>query len=441
MSIIKIKLANTPKLERLQYVLDYLKSHPLAPQEIDFQLVESSENLAYGGESVQGINFMPANNFFFQKELSECNQEENEAILSNSTFVEMSFVDNRFSFDIFETIFFHITRWEEWICQKKDLDEHGRMISKKMYLVKNDLHSTPLVDELVIAFYEAMGFKINTRPTRFRMTHDIDILEKFPSFYKFLRAVGNLIFRIKQPQKIGKLFFQYFHKGKDPFDTFDWLLAQNDDFEKKVIYFLSGGSTRFEGFFDIHSAKAKRAIKLTKERGYEIGIHPSYEAAVKETLTEREKEALEKAANQTIQKTRQHFLRWQFPQTPRLIEKANLKEDSTLGFHDLIGFRCGTGFPYYMYDFEKERPFNFKEVPLVVMDVSLLKMVSNTQNRFELNSDAIQNVGEILDSFLQKNQSNTMITFNFHNSTFDEVALDAEKLKEIYLQILLRLRS
>lgn len=441
MPIIKIKLATTPKLERLQYVLDFLKNHPLAPQGIDIQLVNKEADLIYGGEYSSNRLFMPANDYFFRKELKETNQEENEEILSSSTFVEMPFQKGQFSFDIFEAIFFHITRWEEWICEPSDLDLHGRMFSEKMFLVKNDLHTTPIVDQLVVTFYAAIGQNIASRPTRFRMTHDIDILEKFPSIYKFLRAIGNLIFRIKQPQKLGKLMSQYFRKGKDPFDTFDWLLTQNTSFEEKVIYFLSGGTTRFEGFFDIHSAKAKKAIELAKARGYEIGIHPSYEAAVKPTLTEREKEALEKAAKQSTHKTRQHFLRWQFPQTPQLIDQAKLNEDSTLGFHDLVGFRCGTGFPYYLYDFENEKPFTFKEVPLVVMDVSLLKMVSDTQNRFDLNSDAIKKVGEFLDAFLANNQVNTMITFNFHNSTFDEVLLDADGLKDIYIELTNRLST
>lgn len=435
MATIRIKLTTSPKLERLQYVLDFLQNHPLAPQGIDFQLVEAGEDLVYGSGFSNNPRSMPANDYFFRKELEESNPLEFEAKLASSTFVEMSFQKGKFSFDVFEAIFFHISRWEEWTCEAGDLDEHGRMFSEKMFLVKNNLHVTPIVEQLVVAFYEAIGYKITARPTRFRMTHDIDILEKFPSFYKFLRSIGNLIFRIKQPQKLGKLLGQYFRKGKDPFDTFDWLLIEDSAFAEKVIYFLSGGSTRFEGFFDIHSAKAKKAIELAKSRGYEIGIHPSYEAALEKTLTEREKEALEKAANKSIQKTRQHFLRWQFPKTPHLIEKANLQEDSTLGFHDLIGFRCGTGFPYSLYDFEHERPFSFKEVPLIVMDVSLLKMVSDSKNRFDLNSDAIQKVSEILNDFLEQNQQNTMITFNFHNSTFDGVLLDAEGLRKVYLNL------
>ena len=442
MSPIKICVDNTSlKLVRLRYVLDFLETHPLAP--VGVKIVHCSEpesaDIVYAKRPILGSVFIPKKGFFFHPANTplSVDKSDSEQLISQWLGFEQITGEKEFNFDVFEFIFFHISRWEEWAVPSDKLDLHGRMPSEDMVLVKNNRHNTAVVDRLVADFYRMLGYNQALPPTRYRMTHDVDILEKFPSYNKVLRAAANLVFKIKQPAKLPQLIRQYTSatSGKDPFDTFDWLLKRSDSFDKKIIYFLSGGRTNFEGYFDIESHKARKVIKEAIARGYEIGIHPSYLSADNKGLTNIEKTKLEEITLNPISKTRQHFLRWKFPDTPRIIETCNLSEDSTLGFSDRIGFRCGTGFPFRLYDFEREQAYDFWEVPLVVMDVALLRLVSSHQNAFDLGSQEITNVGKLLESFLKANADGTMITFNFHNSTFDSLFLDTEGLKSIYLAI------
>ena len=48
-----------------------------------------------------------------------------------------------------------------------------------------------------------------------------------------------------------------------------------------------------------------------------------------------------------------------------------MRYDSTLGYADREGFRCGTCMAYPLYDLQQDRPLNVWERPLIVMDGTL----------------------------------------------------------------------
>ena len=68
---------------------------------------------------------------------------------------------------------------------------------------------------------------------------------------------------------------------------------------------------------------------------------------------------------------RHHFLRWQTPTSFRLWDDAGLSYDSTLGFAEAPGFRCGVCHPFRTFDLAARRELNLVERPLIVMDASL----------------------------------------------------------------------
>ena len=68
-----------------------------------------------------------------------------------------------------------------------------------------------------------------------------------------------------------------------------------------------------------------------------------------------QKEDLEKALGETVVANRQHNLHFDAAVTPRILEKAGLKIDSTLGFNRDVGFRAGTSYPFRMWDLAGER--------------------------------------------------------------------------------------
>ena len=92
-----------------------------------------------------------------------------------------------------------------------------------------------------------------------------------------------------------------------------------------------------------------------------IGIHPSYDILYnnKELLLRETKNLQEMLNSLGINKqiwkiSRMHYLRWDHRYSLDALENANLSLDSTLGYADTGGFRCGTCFKYRFFDHYKQ---------------------------------------------------------------------------------------
>lgn len=421
---------------RVDYVLNFIENHPLIEKRLKFTRDSGHQfDIACNyGISNSGGFFIPSQGVIFSE-----NAHHNFGSLVANPYTYQSLnlysvsskkegsntlvTDKQFQFDIIETIFFHISRMEEWFCEANQLDPWDMMQSKEQFLVKHDLHHFPVVDHLIFAFANALGLALTPQKTQFRVTHDIDQVFRSASLFSTIRATGGILWRRQKPSAIRKVWSTYLSKQNE-FNTFSWMLLQDPKIEK-CIYFLAGGTTKYDSPYPLATDEMKTIFQLCKERNYRIGIHPSYDAWRDKTLFKREKEKLEQQINSSIEISRQHYLHWDFEKTPNLLMENNIKEDSTIGFRDEVGFRCGTGFGYHLYNFKKEEPFNFIEVPLIVMDSSLFK---NT------NHDLIK-AREVWVSFLAKNKIHTKITFNFHNSRFFDASIHGIPLKKWYQEL------
>ncbi len=418
---------------RLSYVLTFIQNHPCAPDGLQLTINDFSDaDFIINYSANEGdYQILPQKVYFKDTINSNLKMEEYE--FSYKENVLKGFAQHGGSefigFDIFETIFFHISRYEEWYAEDSKMDQHGTLASNHQYLVKSNLHKIPLVDLLVQYFFDKIKLQTKTIPTSYTLSHDIDVLEKYPSFYKFLRGYGNILFyqnhKIKNLISHTKSYFNFIRgKQTDPYDTFEWLLIKKTPkITQKSIYLLTGGSTQYEGFFSILNPKVAQLIKKSKERGYKIGLHPSYNTISDKAMMKEELNTLIKVASENIDDARQHFLRFDLKKTAEVLDDLGIKTDSSLGYRDRIGFRCGTGFPYQLYNFDSECAFRFSEIPLIIMDIAAMR--DSRWNSIEWCS--------LISEFIEKNKFNTHITFNFHNSFFDPALLDAKLIKKWYI--------
>jgi hypothetical protein len=67
-----------------------------------------------------------------------------------------------------------------------------------------------------------------------------------------------------------------------------------------------------------------------------------------------------------------HYLRWSHPATLRLWAEAGFQYESTLGYADQPGFRCGTCHEYPAFDPVRQAPANVRVRPLVAMECSVI---------------------------------------------------------------------
>ena len=114
-------------------------------------------------------------------------------------------------------------------------------------------------------------------------------------------------------------------------------------------------------------------LREIPKSGSSIGLHSSYQGVVENGDWNSEVAALEAGIGERPLGGRQHWLR--FDRHEKLfanIEQARFLYDSTLGFSDKVGFRNGASFAFPPYNFEREEPYGFLVIPLVVMDSALV---------------------------------------------------------------------
>jgi peptidoglycan/xylan/chitin deacetylase (PgdA/CDA1 family) len=168
-------------------------------------------------------------------------------------------------------------------------------------------------------------------------------------------------------------------------------------------------------------------MRRIASRGHEIGIHPGYETYrnVKKIISGKRKlqnVLSEEGIAQKIVGGRQHYLRWTTT-TPALWDAAGLEYDSTLGYGEHTGFKCGTCREYRMYDLHRRRELQLMQRPLICMECSVI---------FDMGygvSDLAFDKMEMMKNAAKRFNGN--FTLLWHNSNFE-----SETAKKIYQELI-----
>lgn len=166
-------------------------------------------------------------------------------------------------------------------------------------------------------------------------------------------------------------------------------------------------------------------MQFLLQEGFDIGLHGSYFSALEEGLLDEQKGILESALKAKIYTTRQHWLHWHYPITPKLQRNAGFCADSTLGYNRNIGFRAGTSFPFYIFDLKKHEKLDLLEVPLIIQDSALLganALEYSPKMAFEIVKKFVKQIEEV----------DGCLSFLFHPDMFIK-----KGVAELYRQIII----
>lgn len=107
-------------------------------------------------------------------------------------------------------------------------------------------------------------------------------------------------------------------------------------------------------------------------RGFAVEMHASYDSSVKARTLRADVAAHTDLLGSAPMGSRQHWLRFDNTESLyQMVAEAGLLFDSSVGFTDHVGFRSGASFAFPPYNFRQERPYEFLEIPLALMDGSL----------------------------------------------------------------------
>jgi hypothetical protein len=157
----------------------------------------------------------------------------------------------------------------------------------------------------------------------------------------------------------------------DPLDQINALATeeQNQGFSASY-YFLVRNGHRHDARYSLEDPGVVESMHWLLTRGMEIGLHGSFTSLDSPCGLEYEADAMRRRGI-SPQGSRQHWLHYTLERLIPAIESAGLQYDASIGWSTRVGFRAGACFAFPPYDFARERPANFLELPLIVMDQAL----------------------------------------------------------------------
>jgi hypothetical protein len=290
--------------------------------------------------------------------------------------------------DIFGSVFFQLSRYEEIALQVRD--EHDRFSAGAALAIGEGFVGRPLVNEYVEVLWAALVRlwpRLQRRRREFseRLSHDVDWpLHRAGSPLRIAKTViGDLLYRrdagLALTRLQGALANVRGDPANDPYNTFDLIMDLSERRGLRSAFYFMAGKTdaRFDGTYSLEDPWIRGLMGRIHKRGHELGLHPSYGSFRDASIISAEHLALVRTCQRLdIEQAewggRQHFLRWENPATWRAWEQAGLAYDSSLGFSQHRGFRCGTCFEYPVFDLVARKRLRLRERPLVVMDIALL---------------------------------------------------------------------
>jgi hypothetical protein len=315
-------------------------------------------------------------------------------------------------FDIFAASFYLISRYEEYLPHVKD--KHGRYTASESLACKNGFLEKPVVDiwayKLLARLKEKFpDYEYKNRSYEYISTIDIDnaFAYKHKNFIRTFGGFTNDLLKLRLLDVWQRLTV-LLNITKDPFDNFQRILDIKKTKDINTIFFCSiGDYTTFDT--NVSASKNKYRLLIKDLVDYaSVGVHPSYFTMQNATLLKKEKERLESITNTPIIRSRQHYLRFNLPESYQQLIDLEIEEDHSMGYASNVGFRAGTCTPFYFYDLDFEIQTPLKVFPFAVMDTTLNDYLKITPK---------QSLGKIRDLRNEvKAVNGTFITL-FHNES------------------------
>ena len=187
---------------------------------------------------------------------------------------------------------------------------------------------------------------------------------------------------------------------------------------------------RYDKNTNINVAEFQNLIKNISGK-YETGIHPSWHSGDHPAFIQKEKLWLENISKKSITKSRQHYLRFSLPQTFQRLISTGIKDEYSMGYGSINGFRASIASPFFWYDLEKEKTTSLLLHPFCFMDANSF---------FEQKSTPQEALEEILNYYKAiKEVNGTMITL-WHNNILG-TGKEFEGWREVYEKFIKKVSS
>lgn len=413
-----------------EYVFEFFNHHPYMSEGCHFVGVDQigEADLIYGnhhGSVNKAFYIQPQHIIFsdkvFPNEVLFINRyqwgEQDVFSVENAQKSGAFLEGNKFGFDWIEMVFFHLSRYEEFHFPIDERNQWDLMPEQKLLLVLNGREQRPVVDELVMVVLQAMDIPVKTTQFSFCISHDVDHMVNPDSR---TRSVLSAL----RHGHMNKAIFNY----NSYFEDFSFMISNHK--MEKILYLHPGGNHPYDGMNNMDEKGQTLFIKLINEAKalqYTIGLHPSFLAATNAELFLQEKGKIEAVTGIPMTRSRQHFLHFDVQKTIAILESADINEDSSLGYNEYIGYRCGTAASFFLFDLQHKKTSKVRERPMIWMDSAQWAAANRNSDLFKKSAaDFISNLPPMPG-----------MVFNFHShywSTYRKYGVDLSLIMDLLLQ-------
>nr|WP_320022364.1 polysaccharide deacetylase family protein [uncultured Draconibacterium sp.] len=381
----------------------------------DFAKFEASKKPRLNYSQKEIINTLTIKPHALLSETGIKKQEIRVTLWNRSSIFFQNNKTSEIPFDLFAAGFYLLTRYEEYLPFTPD--KHGRFPAEESFAYKNNFLDQPIIDQWAFQLLNILkkhypNFTTADRKFNYIPTIDIDVAYAY-KHKGFIRTAGALTKAllttnfndIKQRIKVLKGI------QKDPYDTFDLFDILHSKYKlSPVFFFLTGKYAHYDKNLSLKKKAYQELIMKTSKKS-KIGIHPSYYSSKSFKILQNETETFYKFVKKQTKRSRQHYLKFTLPITYRNLIKLNIKEDYSMGFASLPGFRAGTCTPHNFFDLENNEQTTLKLYPFQVMDGTL-----NEYMRLD-KQEALSQIEELVNSV--KLVNGTFISL-WHNQSLSE---------------------
>jgi len=296
----------------------------------------------------------------------------------------------RIDYDLPGLVYWILTRSEE--VDRTDLDQFERFPASASHAMRHGYLARPLVDEWLYILRQVIeatwpGLICIRHQPSIKVSHDVDQPGRyaFASWARLLRRMGGDLVKRREPLNMLIAPLAWLGSGQsisqlDPCNRFDWMMDVSETVGLRSAFHFICGRTNpaFDADYEIEHPALRALMRRIHKRGHEIGLHPSFEtfrnpAALISEADRLRRVCAEEGITQPQWGGRMHYLRWSQPTTLRAWADAGLHYDSTLGYADQPGFRCGTCFEYPAFDPIARQPIALRLRPLVAMESTIIE--------------------------------------------------------------------
>ncbi len=347
---------------RLRYICDFIGKELISQP---FQLTDNKEEFSdcqhlrinYSSVRLTDAEFlMPPHAILFEKEIKpqviDCFE-----VNGHKAFFK---TEGDFPYDIFAASFYLLSRYEEYLPHQNDM--YGRYAHENSLAYKEGFLNIPLINIWLEDFKKSLQLKFSDfqpKTSKFKLLPTYDIDEAYSFKHKeWWRSAGAAIKNLLKGEwkKFSLRRSVLDNQQPDPFDSYDWLDNLHRPYKLSPRYFflVPEKISKYDRNI-LPKETALQSVIKNHVLKYNIGVHPSWQSGDEASLIKKEIQTIEEIAKIKITASRQHFIRFTLPHTFRYLIEAGIKDDFSMGYGSINGFRASVASPFYWYDLEKEQ--------------------------------------------------------------------------------------